>query len=382
MRKDSIYGNALFHTKMENGTWRAQTIKPLVLWNKMEAEINLYLKNTDFFKGQPNPVMVVHLTHNKGGMVTTWDSSNHEHRETLDSLFCDWREFLDVWCSAISFREGLGADMTHDAVNDGNPFRFKRLIAAADVPEVGVKKGDKGGLVGQCSLVGIDSWVCADSSVSDGGIGGEQAVLMNSIVLNGSSVESSRVKDSVISESTVISCPLINDTKVDNSLIIRSSVNQSIVKNSSIEESLSIEESSLSEVDAQNDSRFRSSNISNVCCVRADFSDSEIVGGYFHECFVKSNNYVAIPNMGDAHVEAMIALDGDGRFVYHVGGKDGWFLHTGFDEQREKQRFIEKCYERAQEMGTRMDKEDFLRVATMLTDAAEEQALCAREQEW
>lgn len=378
MIKNSIYGNALFHTKMEDGVWRAQTIKPFVLWNKMEAEINLYLKNTDFFKGQPNPVMVVHLTHNRGGMVTTWDSSNHEHRKTLDSLFCDWREFLDVWCATISFREGLGADMTHDAVNNGDSFELKRLIAAADVPEVGVKKGDKGGLVGQCSLVSIDSWVSADSSVSDGGIGGEQTVLMNSIILNGSSVESSRVKDSVISESTVISCPLIKNTKVDSSLIIRSSVSQSLIKNSSIEESLSIEGSSLNNVDAQDDSRFGASTVGNVSCVKTDFINSEIVGGFFNECSIKYNNYAAIPNIGDVHVDAMIALDKDGYFVYHVGGKGGWNYHTGgIDEQESKQLFLEKCYEKAQLMGTEMDRREFWEIAEMLTAAAKKQIACA-----
>ena len=383
--KDMIYGNALFHTKMKDGAWRAQTIKPFVLWNKREAEINLCVEDADIFKDQPNAVMIVHLTHDKGGLVSTWDSSNDKHCETLDSLFCDWREFLDMWCAAIAFRKKpRSKGMTHDVISDDNWLGLKRLVAAADVPEVGVKKGDKGGLVGHRSLIEIDSWVFPGSYARDCTLPRRATSLSNSIILNESSVASCHVSDSVISDSLLSVCPIVHDSKVEKSNVFGSSIEQSTVRDCCICESSYITSSLLESIHAVDDSRFRASTVGNVICVKTDFINSEIVGGFFNECSVKHNNYAAIPNIGDVHVDAMIALDKDGYFVYHVGGKGGWNYHTGGIYEQDKQLFLEKCYEKAQLMGTEMDREEFWEIAEMLTDAAKKQIGCASktDQEW
>lgn len=388
--KDMIYGNALFHTKMEDGVWRAQTIKPFVLWNKMEAEINLCVEDADVFKDQYNAVMIVHLTHDKGGLVTTWDSSNDKHCETLDSLFCDWQDFLDMWCAAIAFRKKpCSKGMTHDVISDDNWLGLKRLVAAVDVPEVGVKKGDKGGLIGHRSLIEIDSWVFPGSYARDCTLPRRATLLSNSIILNESSVASCHVSDSVISDSLLSVCPIVHDSKVEKSNIFRASIEQSTVRDCCICESSYITSSLLESIHAVDDSRFGASTVSNVICVKTDFINSEIVGGFFNECSVKHNNYAAIPNIGDVHVDAMIALDKDGHFVYHVGGEESWVwnwsYHTGgINDQESKQLFLEKCYEKAQLMGTEMDREEFWEIAEMLTDAAKKQIGCASktDQEW
>ena len=384
--KDMIYGNALFHTKMEDGVWRAQTIKLFVLWNKREAEINLCVEDADIFKDQPNAVMIVHLTHDKGGLVSTWDSSNDKHCEALDSLFCDWREFLDMWCAAIAFRKKpRSKGMIHDVISDDNWLGLKRLVAAADVPEVGVKKGDKGGLIGHRSLIEIDSWVFPGSYARDCTLPRRATLLSNSIILNESSVASCHVSDSVISDSLLSVCPIIHDSKVEKSNVFGSSIEKSTVRDCCICKSPYITSSLLESIHAMDDSRFEASTIGNVICVKTDFINSEIVGGFFNECSVKHNNYAAIPNIGDVYVDAMIALDKDGYFVYHVGGKEGWNYHTGgIYEQESKQLFLEKCYEKAQLMGTEMDREEFWEIAETLADAAKKQITCASktDQEW
>ena len=56
----------------------------------------------------------------------------------------------------------------------------------------------------------------------------------------------------------------------------------------------------------------------------------------------------------------------------------------GIDEQESKQLFLEKCYEKAQLMGTEMDRKEFWEIAEMLTDTAKKQIACAskKDQEW
>ena len=72
---------------------------------------------------------------------------------------------------------------------------LKRLVAGRDIPRWNVPKGKRGGLESDSSVIGVDAWVDAESTVRD-------SVISGALVRN-SAISASRVRDDVIQSSTV-----------------------------------------------------------------------------------------------------------------------------------------------------------------------------------